>query len=67
MDRRSFTIRGIDDYKWALQLIGCVSDDSDENANDSSEVNSVVDATNVGDRPEAEYIFMSKVRVQVHW
>ena len=42
----------MDDYERALQLIGYMSDDSDENANDSSEIDSVVDAANVGDVSE---------------
>ena len=49
MDRRTFTIRGIDDYERALHLIGYQSDDSDQNANDSSDVDSVVDVPYVND------------------
>ena len=41
MDRRRFTIRGIDDYEQALRQIG---EYSDENTDDSSEVDSDVDA-----------------------
>ena len=44
MDRRSFTICEIDDYEQALQLIGYMSD---ENANDCSEIDCVVDAVDV--------------------
>ena len=49
---RSFTIRRIDDYEWALQLIGHMYDDSDENAKDSNEIDSVVDAAVVSDVSE---------------
>ena len=38
--------------KRALQLIGYMSDDSDKNANDNSEIDSVVDAADVGDVSE---------------
>ena len=44
MDRRRFTICGIDDYEQALRQIGEYSDISDENTDDSSEVDSDVDA-----------------------
>ena len=49
MDRRTFTIRGVDDYERALHLIGYQSDNSDQNANDSSDVDSVVDLADVND------------------
>ena len=51
MDRRVLAIRGIDDYKRALHLIGYQSDDSDQNTNDSSDVDSVVDLADVNDTP----------------
>ena len=47
MDRRRFMIRGIDDYEQALRQIGEYSDISDENTDDSSEVDSDVDAPDV--------------------
>ena len=49
MDQRSVTIHRINDYERALQLIGYMSEDSDENANDSSEIDSVFDSATVGD------------------
>ena len=49
MDRRSFTICRINNYERVLQLIGYMSNNSDKNANDSSKIDSVVDAADVGE------------------
>lgn len=48
-------IRGIDDYEQALRQIGEYSDISDENTDDSSEVDSDVDAPDSDSTIDYEY------------
>ena len=49
MDQRSFTICRIYNYERVLQLIAYMSDNSDENANDRSEIDGVADAADIGE------------------
>ena len=49
MARRQFTIRGIDDYEQALELIGYNSDNDDEIDGSDSEQDSEIDVDDASD------------------